>query len=106
MSYRMMTIDGVYWLPETLHNFGHGADWEELEELTNKIKEKLEAKEWLDVKLEVEDDYGRMVIVLCGYRRATITEIQEHVNSEARSKKVSEDREKAEFERLKAKFGG
>jgi hypothetical protein len=97
-------IDGVLWVSDELRSIGSYEELGGLRRTLAEVEDNLGAGVWKDVHLEICSEYGSQYMAFCGYRQATAEEIKRNNEYLARSKKAQEDRDRADFERLKKKF--
>ncbi len=78
---------------------------DELEEIFKKARAATDAGTWRNLEIETERDYDIHRPILKGQRLETDGEFLSRTTTEKTLEKARDIKEKAEYERLKAKFG-
>jgi hypothetical protein len=83
-----------------------GMTLEELDALIATTKQRATAEEIFNIHIDFTYDEWMAEIYLEGERLETGEEYQQRLDNETRSRRMKEERERAEYERLRSKFEG
>ena len=106
MNYKI--FDGNYWVRKELCYFGSQASFDELKREIARIDKDVESGLIIDAELVLEEERfsksDRQYAYLYGLVMASHDQIEQIKASEEKANRRRSEYEKAEFERLKAKF--